>query len=128
MCFDFYSRNSLTNREWSPRRSCAGRHGVKYQQNGADRRIELFVCDVKGVLQIRWFSGCQCCPTFKISSCWLWLRTLNSNNANYYVFWFLQQEFINTYNKSTIWQNEQTANQKVHAITCSSFFTITFHT
>jgi hypothetical protein len=22
------------------------------------------------------------------------LRTLNSNNANYYVFWFLQQEFI----------------------------------
>ena len=38
------------------RRSCAGRHGVKYQQNGADRRIELFVRDVKGVLQIRWFS------------------------------------------------------------------------
>jgi hypothetical protein len=31
-------------------------------QFGADRRIELFVCDVKGVLQIRWFSGCQCCP------------------------------------------------------------------
>jgi hypothetical protein len=40
-----------------------GRHGVKFQQNGADRRIELFFCDVKGVLQIRWFSGCQCCPT-----------------------------------------------------------------
>jgi hypothetical protein len=36
------------NREWSlRRRSCAGRHGVKYQQNGADRRIELFVCDVR---------------------------------------------------------------------------------
>jgi hypothetical protein len=35
------------NREWSLRRSCAGRHGVKYQQNGADRRIELFVCDVR---------------------------------------------------------------------------------
>jgi hypothetical protein len=34
------------NREWSLRRSCAGRHGVKYQQNGADRRIELFFCDV----------------------------------------------------------------------------------
>ena len=30
----------------------------------------------------------------KISSYWLWLRTLNSNNAIYYVFWFLQQEFI----------------------------------
>jgi hypothetical protein len=30
----------------------------------------------------------------KISSYWLWLRTLNSNKANYYVFWFLQQEFI----------------------------------
>jgi hypothetical protein len=44
------------NREWSLRRSCAGRHGVKYRQNGADRRIELFVRDVKGVLQIRWFS------------------------------------------------------------------------
>jgi hypothetical protein len=29
--------------------------------NGPDRRIELFVCDVEGVLQIRWFSGCQCC-------------------------------------------------------------------
>jgi hypothetical protein len=24
------------NREWSLRRSCAGRHGVKYRQNGAD--------------------------------------------------------------------------------------------
>jgi hypothetical protein len=35
------------NREWSLRRSCAGRHGVKYQQNGDDRKIELFVCDVK---------------------------------------------------------------------------------
>jgi hypothetical protein len=29
------------------KKSCAGRHGVKYQQNGADRRIELFVCDVR---------------------------------------------------------------------------------
>jgi hypothetical protein len=35
------------NREWSLRRSCAGRHGVKYQQNGDDWRIELFVCDVR---------------------------------------------------------------------------------
>jgi hypothetical protein len=25
--------------DWSLRRSCAGRHGVKYQQNGSDRRI-----------------------------------------------------------------------------------------
>ena len=33
----------------------------------------------------------------KISSYWLWLRTLNSNNANYYVFWFLQQEFITSF-------------------------------
>jgi hypothetical protein len=39
MCFDFYNRNSC--------RSCAGRHGVKYQQKGDDWRIELFVCDVR---------------------------------------------------------------------------------
>jgi hypothetical protein len=46
------------NREWSLSRSCAGRHGVKYQQSGADRRIELFVFDVKAVFQMNgWVNG-----------------------------------------------------------------------
>jgi hypothetical protein len=48
MCTETLTLTSTVMREWSIRhRSCAGRHGVKYQQNGADRRIELFVCDVR---------------------------------------------------------------------------------
>ena len=66
---------------------------LKREDNNAAWLPDFFSCTA--CAQRHWHRQSHALIYFrKISSYWLWLRTLNSNNANYYVFGFLQQEFI----------------------------------